>query len=107
MSCKSREEQMTRRSAALQLVLALSFCQVALAQPGTFTPTGNMTTPRFLHAATLLADGRVLIAGGERIEVGSFPTFFKVLNSAELYNPSTRTFTATGQMATARTAYTG
>src|SRR5215471_4579141 len=81
-----RRNKMTRRSAALQLVLALSFCHVAVAQTtGTFTPTGNMTTPRYLHTATLLADGRVLIAGGENIGAGSFPNFFKVLASAELY----------------------
>src|SRR5215510_5436965 len=102
---------MTRRSAALQLVLALSFCHVAVAQTtGTFTPTGSMTTRRYLHCAALLADGRVLIAGGEMI-VGTGVNIglglsFKTLAGAELYDPSTGTFTPTGEMVTPRSRCT-
>ena len=32
---------------------------------GTLAATGNMTTFRMLHAATVLLDGTVLITGGE------------------------------------------
>jgi len=96
---------MTRRLAALRLLLVLSFCNVALAQPtGTFTPTGSMTTPRFSHRSTLLADGRVLIAGGLTFEAECYCS--KILASAEIYDPSSGTFTPTGEMVTPRDAFT-
>jgi N-acetylneuraminic acid mutarotase len=64
--------------------------------PGTgeFSPTGSMSGPRAIHAATLLASGKVLITGGE-IQGGS-------LASAELYDPHTGSFSSTGSMLHAR-----
>jgi hypothetical protein len=65
---------------------------------GTFSPTGSMSTTRGFHTATLLADGRVLVAGGDT--AGWTPS--GNLATAELYDPKTGTFTATGSMAAVR-----
>src|SRR5215469_13753998 len=61
---------------------------------GTFSPTGNMTAPRAAHSAILLPDGRVLIAGGSSGLGENVPW----LTTAEIYDPSTGTFTATSDM---------
>jgi galactose oxidase-like protein len=49
-----------------------------------------MTYPRFFHTATLLSNGKVLIDGGTQKSQVIPPV------ADELYDPSTRTFTATG-----------
>jgi hypothetical protein len=69
---------------------------------GTFTATGKMTTSRFFHTATLLTDGRVLIAGGDPVT----PGLFKTQSSAEFYDPRAGTFTATGDMTMPRSGHT-
>lgn len=70
---------------------------------GTFTPAGSMVTPRFLHTSTLLADGRVLIAGGDSSYsyAGS-----DAEATAELYDPVAGTFSSTGGMTTPRDGHT-
>lgn len=62
---------------------------------GTFSPAGNMTTPRYVASAALLDDGRVLVAAGFNFTDGT-------LGSAELYDPATNVFTATGSLNHAR-----
>jgi hypothetical protein len=82
------------------LVLAGTWCMAIAQSPGTFTLTGSMTAPRAGHTATLLTNGKVLIAGG-------YSSFMApVLASAELFDPSTGVFTATGNMATPRSYHT-
>ena len=66
---------------------------------GTFSPTGSMTTARDGDTATVLSDGRVLIAGGTN---GTE----RALASAELYDPKTGLFSPTGSMGTARSGHT-
>jgi hypothetical protein len=65
-----------------------------------FTATGNMTSSRFFHTATLLNNGKVLVVGGAASPGGD------PVASAELYDPATETFTATGNMTVARTEHT-
>jgi hypothetical protein len=62
---------------------------------GTFSLTGSMDTARIYHTATLLRDGRVLIAGGD--DWGDHGDSY--LSSAQLYDPVTGTFSSTGSMA--------
>jgi hypothetical protein len=68
---------------------------------GTFTATGSMSIPRTQHSATLLSSGKVLIAGGMNCN----PTC-SALSSAELYEPSSGTFSSTGSMNGGRTPFT-
>src|SRR2546427_11226774 len=79
---------------SLALLVTAASVPAAIAQTaGTFVATGNMIGARGCHTATLLADGRVLIAGGFRV---------RVLASAELDDPATRRVPATGGRVTGR-----
>jgi hypothetical protein len=70
-------------------------------ETGRWKPAGQMEQPRFNHTAVLLNDGRVLVAGGGRKSSGG-----SVLDSAELYDPATHTWSSTGDMNVARRHHT-
>jgi len=59
----------------------------------TFDNTGSLNAARYLHTATLLPNGKVLVAGGIN---------GNILTSAELYDPASGTWSATGSLNTAR-----
>jgi N-acetylneuraminic acid mutarotase len=57
-----------------------------------------MSIARYNHTATLLANGMVLVAGGEDDS--------NILDSAALYDPQTGSWSNTGSLVTARTSHT-
>ena len=61
---------------------------------GQWTETGSMHVARSGSVASLLADGRVLVAGG--VDPGK--GYLGALASAELYDPATGQWTETGSM---------
>lgn len=64
-----------------------------------FKATGSVSTLRTGYTATLLGNGKVLVAGGWVPGTGPLAT-------AELFDPATGTFSTTGSMGTARTGHT-
>jgi hypothetical protein len=73
---------------------------------GTWTATGSMATPRWYHTATLLTDGKVLVAGGYGGWTASGGDVHLASAEAELYDPATGTWSATGSMGTPRALHT-
>jgi hypothetical protein len=69
---------------------------------GTWTATGSLGVARGIQTATLLPNGKVLAAGG------NFNDTFGInaLSSAELYDPASGTWTATGPLNIARATAT-
>ncbi len=67
---------------------------------GTWTQTGSPGDAHFSAPLVLLADGRVLLPSGEATRGG--PT----IGSSEIYDPKTRSWTKTDDMATSRHTHT-
>ena len=70
---------------------------------GTWSVTGHLDKARAFHTATLLRDGRVLVAGGD---TNAAPPEFGRTGTAELYDPSTGSWSPTGSGNTIRTGHT-
>jgi hypothetical protein len=75
-----------------------------------FSATGDMSSPRAEHTATVLGDGKVLVAGGEDFSARASACVpgqtLNVLASAELYDPVHGAFALTSSMITARSRHT-
>jgi N-acetylneuraminic acid mutarotase len=82
----------------LFLGAGLVMVQPCAGDPFVFEYTGNLGTARFSHTATLLPNGKVLVAGGRG-------TNSDVLASAELYDPASGSWTITGSLATGRSGH--
>jgi hypothetical protein len=87
----------SRTDAPASQPIAEPSCAVSSA-PGSFCAAGLMADARERPTATLLQDGRVLVAGGTNLG--------RPLDTAELFDPKTGTFSATGSMVSARWGHT-
>ena len=74
----------------------------AQADAGSWSYTGSLNTPRYYHTATLLSDGKILVAGGGNQSGNAF----HFLDSAELYDPTKGKWSATGSLNVPRNVHT-
>ena len=72
----------------------------------TWTRTGDLSTRRYSHTATLLPSGDVLISGGG-LQIGHYPTLqYETLDLTERFDPNTATWTGSANLNAARSGHT-
>src|SRR6266568_5372272 len=87
-----------RSSVALALsALVLKSIAAQSASPGSFSLVRSMSQFRKLHTATLLPNGKVLVAGGSPLAQAA---------TSELYDPTTQTWTNSGAINLGREFHT-
>jgi hypothetical protein len=90
---------------ANQTGTVLASCELYDPATNSFSATGSMGTPRILHGACLMADGRVMVAGGtSTLTPDVTAAITGTLNSAEIYNPTSGTWTNTANIGGQRLA---
>ncbi len=72
-------------------------------EAGRWSPTGPMGAARSGHTASMLADGRVLVAGGQDATICD-PGF--AIGSSEIFDPATTTWGPTGSLDQGRVFHT-
>ena len=80
------------------LLLAHAGPHQSHASAGRVASTATMSVSRMAHTASVLSDGRVLVAGG-------FTSEENVSRSAELFDPATNSFSPTGSLGAARAGH--
>jgi hypothetical protein len=98
MICMHNSKYLHTFLSAGLLTAALIVSAAMPVRAASFNKTGSMNVAREHHAATLLANGQVLVTGGDNFTQGS-------LNSAELFNPATGKWTLTGSMSVQRVSH--
>ena len=101
-ACRILKPRKQAYSARLQLNQPRSNTDSNNAYLNCLSPALQMNVERAAHTATLLPDGRVLIAGGFREE----GTSEIAISSAEIFDPETNTFTPTSDMNAPRNGHT-
>ena len=84
---------------SLVAAAALALVQPCGAAPFQWEETGSLDIARLSNTATLLSDGKVLVAGGQVAP-------FTQVASTELYDPATGTWAFSGDMTSARWGHT-
>ena len=77
------------------VLLVFTVLDLQSANASYFTNTGAMNTSRYVHTATLLPNGTVLVAGGFNSDIGLVP-------GSEALDPSSGMWTTNGDLITER-----
>ena len=79
-----------------------SSCEIYGSSNGSWAPTDSMNSTRANHTATLLQDGKVLVAGGYKY--GFMDNIY--LSSCEIYDPQVGNWTSVGSLSEERAYHT-